>query len=116
ALGECDGGCDIRRFGVSERCRRRLRSAACLLRTDLKLRLTCKRPTGTPHRLSISFLTEEGSFFEMGTPSPYPWDLALYGRQDDWWGSQNCPTLSALESALGAHPCVALSSAQAFPA
>ena len=50
----------------------------------------------------------------MGTRSPYPWDLPLCGQQYDWWDSRDRPTLSALESALGAHPCVALSSAQAF--
>lgn len=50
----------------------------------------------------------------MGTLSPYPWDLPLSGQQYDWWDSLDCPTLSALESALGSHPCVALSSAQAF--
>ena len=50
----------------------------------------------------------------MGTLSPYPWDLPLWGQQYDWWDSRDRPTLSALESALGSHPCVALSSAQAF--
>ena len=50
----------------------------------------------------------------MGTLSPYPWDLPLSGQQYDRWDRQDCPTLSALESALGSHPCVALSSAQAF--
>src|ERR1035441_3709767 len=76
--------------------------------------------TRTPHPLSTSFLSsflnQEGSLFGMGTLSPYPWDLPLSGQQYDWWDSRNCPTLSALESALGSHPCVALSSAQAFPA
>src|ERR1039458_10663519 len=74
--------------------------------------------TGTPHPLSTSFLSsflnQEGSLFDMGTLSPYPWDLPLSGQQYDWWDSRDCPTLSALESALGSHPCVALSSAQAF--
>lgn len=50
----------------------------------------------------------------MGTLSPCPWELTLSGQQYEWWDSRTCPTLSALESALGSHPCVALSSAQAF--
>jgi hypothetical protein len=50
----------------------------------------------------------------MGTLSPCPWELTLSGQQYEWWDSRICPTLSALESALGSHPCVALSSAQAF--
>jgi hypothetical protein len=74
--------------------------------------------TRTPHPLSTyflsSFLNQEESFFDMGTLSPYPWDLSLSGQQYNWWDSRNCPTLSALEAALGSHPCVALSSAQAF--
>src|ERR1039457_3677031 len=50
----------------------------------------------------------------MGTLSPCPWDLPLSGQQDEWWDRRDCPTLSAIEPALGSHPCVALSSAQAF--
>src|ERR1035441_6235938 len=50
----------------------------------------------------------------MGTLSPCPWDLPLSGQQYEWWDSRSRPTLSALEPALGSHPCVALSSAQAF--
>ena len=50
----------------------------------------------------------------MGTLSPCPWELTLSGQQYEWWDSRICPTLSALESALGSHPCVALSSAPAF--
>src|ERR1039458_5093047 len=42
--------------------------------------------------------------FDMGTLSPYPWDLPRSGQQYGWWDSRNCPTLSALESALGSHP------------
>src|ERR1022692_3077807 len=80
---------------------------------DISISQGTSRPTRTPHPLSTSFLSsflnQEGSFFDMGTLSPYPWDLPLSGQQYDWWDSRNCPTLSALESALGSHPCVALS-------
>jgi hypothetical protein len=50
----------------------------------------------------------------MGALPPYPWDLAHY-RQDFWGtGSSGAllPQNPGTESALGSHPCVALSSAQ----
>src|ERR1019366_7614188 len=29
--------------------------------------------------------------FDMGTLSPYPWDLPRSGQQYGWWDSRNCP-------------------------
>src|ERR1019366_4602305 len=77
------------------------------------------RRTRTPHPLSTSFLSSFLNWEEIsliwGRCPQYPWDLPRSGQQYGWWARRNCPTLSALESALGSHPCVALSSAQAFP-
>ncbi len=49
----------------------------------------------------------------MGTLSPYPWDLPLW-RQNGWFvrGGWRRPAIPAPGSALGSHPCVALSHAQ----
>lgn len=49
---------------------------------------------------------------QMGTLSPCPWDLSLSRQNGSQGGGWRRPTIPAPGSALGAHPCVALSSAQ----
>jgi len=49
----------------------------------------------------------------LGTLSPNPWDLPPFRQNGSYlWGGWRRPAIPAAESALGAHPCVALSSAQ----
>ena len=66
-----------------------------------------------PTRTMTEKTKRKEALIQMGTLSPYPWDLPLY-RQNGWfaWGGWRRPAIPAPESALGSHPCVALSSAQ----
>jgi hypothetical protein len=54
----------------------------------------------------------EGGVSQMGTPSPYPWDLPLSRQNDCFWGGLRRPAIPAPRSALQAHPCVAVPSAR----
>jgi hypothetical protein len=48
----------------------------------------------------------------LGTLSPNPWDLPPSRQNGFSWGGWRRPAIPAAGSALGSHPCVALSSAQ----
>ena len=54
----------------------------------------------------------KGDVSQMGTLSPYPWDLPLSRRNDCFWGGPSRPAIPAPRSALRSHPCVAVPAAR----